>query len=254
MKPPRLLILNVTVNPLSITELNHYISESIDCQKCWIIANHNLHSIYLYQRDAKMRMFYERADIIHIDGMPLIYWAQLLGYPVTREQRVTYVDLIHPLLAMATCKGWRIFYLGGKPGVAARAAECLRSQYPSLMIATHHGYFRPDQNDAVLGTITSFQPHILIVGMGMPRQEHWVLHNLDRIRTNAISTVGAGFDYIAGEIQTPPRWMGRIGLEWLYRLMSEPRRLGHRYLVEPWSLLPLMIKDIQLRFLQRHRM
>jgi hypothetical protein len=67
-------------------------------------------------------------------------------------------------------------------------------------------------------------------------------------------TAGACFDYIAGEIQTPPRWMGRIGLEWLYRLMSEPRRLGHRYLVEPWSLLPLMIKDIQLRFLQRHRM
>jgi len=254
MKPPRLLILNVTVNPLSITELNHYISESIDCQKCWIIANHNLHSIYLYQRDAKMRMFYERADIIHIDGMPLIYWAQLLGYPVTREQRVTYVDWIHHLLAMATCKGWRIFYLGGKPGVAARAAECLRSQYPSLMIATHHGYFRPDQNDAVLGTITSFQPHILMVGMGMPRQEHWILDNLDRIRTNAILTAGACFDYIAGEIPTPPRWMGRMGLEWLYRLISEPRRLGRRYLVEPWSLLPLMIKDIQLRFLQRHRM
>jgi len=254
MKPPRLLILNVTVNPLSITELNHYISESIDYQKCRIIANHNLHSVYLYQRDIKMRMFYERADIIHIDSMPLVYWARLLGYPVTHDQRVTYVDWVHPLLAMAAYQGWRVFYLGGKPGVAARAAEYLRTQYPSLMIATHHGYFRPDENVAILATIADFQPHILMVGMGMPRQEYWILDNLDRIRANAILTAGACFDYIAGEIPTPPRWMGRVGLEWLYRLISEPQRLSRRYLVEPWSLVPLMIKDIQTRFWERNRM
>lgn len=201
-----------------------------------------------------MRMFYERADIIHIDSMPLVYWARLLGYPVTHDQRVTYVDWVHPLLATAAYQGWRVFYLGGKPGVAARAAEYLRTQYPSLMIATHHGYFRPDENVAILATIADFQPHILMVGMGMPRQEYWILDNLDRIRANAILTAGACFDYIAGEIPTPPRWMGRVGLEWLYRLISEPQRLSRRYLVEPWSLVPLMIKDIQTRFWERNQM
>jgi N-acetylglucosaminyldiphosphoundecaprenol N-acetyl-beta-D-mannosaminyltransferase len=250
----RLSLLGIDVNPLTIPQLMSCIDTVIERNECRIIAHHNLHSVYLYQRDIKMRMFYKRADIVHIDGMPLVYWARLLGYPVSREQRVTYVDWVHPLLALAAYEGWRVFYLGGKPGVAARAAERLRCQYPSLIIGTHHGYFRSDENDTVLATIADFRPHILMVGMGMPRQEHWILDNLDRIRTNAILTAGACFDYIAGEIQTPPRWMGRIGLEWLYRLISEPRRLGRRYLVEPWSLLPLMIKDIQLRFLQRHRM
>ncbi len=78
----------------------------------------------------------------------------------------------------------------------------------------------------------------------MPRQEHWTIDHRDRIEANATIMVGAAFDYIAGTIPTPPRWMGRIGLEWLYRLLSEPQRLANRYLIEPWALLPLMISDV----------
>ncbi|ABY34727.1 MAG TPA: glycosyltransferase [Chloroflexus aurantiacus] len=249
----RISVLKTVIDPFPISALNQYIGEAIASHKQRIIAHHNLHSVYLYHRDAKMRMFYERADIIHIDGMPLVYWARLLGYPVSRDQRVTYVDWIQPLLAMATAEGWRVFYLGGKPGVAARAAEIVCRQYPTLTIATHHGYFPPEENDTVLATIAAFQPHILLVGMGMPRQEHWVLDNLDKLTANAILTAGACFDYIAGAIPTPPRWMGRLGLEWLYRLISEPRRLGKRYLIEPWALLPLMIADVRSVLLRKGR-
>lgn len=227
-------LLGVTVNPLTIQDLNQCIATSIAQQERWIIANHNLHSVYLYQRDPKMRAFYERAHIIHIDGMPLVYWARVLGYPVRREQRVTYVDWVHPLMAAAAEGGWRIFYLGGKPGVAAQAAERLRQRYPPLQIATHHGYIQPADNATVLAEIAAFQPHVLMVGMGMPRQEHWILANLDHLTANAILTAGACFDYVAGAIPTPPRWMGRAGLEWLYRLYSEPSRLAKRYLLEPW--------------------
>lgn len=83
-----------------------------------------------------------------------------------------------------------------------------------------------------------------MVGMGMPRQEHWVVEYHERIEANVIWLVGACFDYVAGAIPTPPRWMGRVGLEWLYRLYSEPQRLASRYLLEPWSLVPLMISDL----------
>lgn len=247
----RLVLLGIFVDPLTIMELNTYLSRVIVNGERSIIAHHNLHSVYLYHCDPKMRIFYKTAQIIHIDGMPLVYWARILGYPITKKHRVTYVDWVYPLMAKAEAEGWRVFYLGGKPGVAAQAAERLRLQYPRLVISTRHGYFGPEENEEVIKEIATFCPHILMVGMGMPRQEHWILDNLERIQANAILTAGACFDYIAGVIPTPPRWMGQIGLEWLYRLLSEPGRLWRRYLVEPWALLPLLVKDLLM--IREHR-
>jgi len=247
----RLCLLGIEVDPLDIAALNRCISDAIARNERWIIANHNLRSVYLYHRDPKMRAFFEQAQIIHIDGMPLVYWARLLGYPIQKAHRVTYVDWVHPLMAAAEAEGWRVFYLGGKPGVAAKAAERLRQRYPRLIIQTRHGYFGPEENDAVLEEIARFQPHVLMVGMGMPRQEHWVLDNLERISANAILTAGACFDYIAGAIPTPPRWMGKMGLEWFYRLCAEPQRLWRRYLVEPWALVPYFARD--LLAIRKHR-
>ncbi|WPD19723.1 WecB/TagA/CpsF family glycosyltransferase [Thermaerobacter composti] len=243
----RLILLGVEVDPLTMDELNGLIEEAVRDGRKIIIANHNLHSVYLYHSDSKMRAFFKKADVIHIDGMPLVYWARALGYRVSSGQRVTYIDWIYSLASIAETKGWRIFYLGGKLGVASRAALRLREKYPRLEIRTHHGYFAPEENGKILADIAVYRPHILMVGMGMPRQEHWVLDNLDKIQANAILTAGACFDYVAGAIPTPPRWMGRIGFEWLYRLMSEPRRLWRRYLWEPWFLLPLLIGDVVKR-------
>ncbi|GAP09596.1 bacterial polymer biosynthesis proteins, WecB/TagA/CpsF family [Bellilinea caldifistulae] len=241
----RLTLLGVKVDTLSIGELNHLVSGAINNGENILVANHNLHSIYLYHRDDKMKVFYQKADYIHIDGMPLVIWGRLLGHPLKPDQRVTYVDWIHPLMALAESKSFRVFYLGGKPGVAEQAVVILRSHYPNLQIQTHHGYFmEEEENKAVLNKIRDFQPNILMVGMGMPKQEHWVVDNLEKVSANVILTAGACFDYIAGVVPTPPRWMGRVGLEWLYRLLSEPRRLAKRYLVEPWALLPLAINDI----------
>jgi N-acetylglucosaminyldiphosphoundecaprenol N-acetyl-beta-D-mannosaminyltransferase len=106
---------------------------------------------------------------------------------------------------------------------------------------THHGFFDTTpgsmESVAVLEAIRAFRPHILLVCMGMPRQEYWIQDNWERIHANAVLPMGAALDYWAGVIPTPPRWMGRMGLEWLCRLLSEPRRLWRRYLVEPWALL-----------------
>lgn len=249
---PRVSILGVEIDPLTLEEFSDLVAKVIALgRKGYIIANHNLRSVYLYHRDPKMRAFFSIAHTIFVDGMPLILWAKALGYPLKRSQRLTYVDWGPRLMARAAEEGWRIFYLGGKPGVAERAAERLRSTYPGLQIKTHHGYLEAIPREQVLGEINAYRPHILMVGMGMPLQEHWVLKEHLHLQVRVILTVGAAFDYVAGVIPTPPRWMGRLGLEWLYRLMAEPRRLWRRYLWEPWSLLPLLLKD--LRNLPKHR-
>lgn len=245
----RLTLLGVEVDPLTIEELNGKIAAAVASGERAIIAHHNLHSVYLYHRDGRMRDFYARAQVAHIDGMPLIWLGRLLGYPLYRTQRVTYVDWVHPLMREAHARGWRIFYLGSKPGVASQAAQILMAQFPGLEIHTRHGYFDMNgpENESVLAEIRHVHPDILMVGMGMPRQERWIVENLERIEACAILTSGACFDYIAGAIPTPPRWMGHIGLEWLFRLLTEPQRLWRRYLVEPCFLLPFAAKDIMHR-------
>jgi N-acetylglucosaminyldiphosphoundecaprenol N-acetyl-beta-D-mannosaminyltransferase len=238
-------ILGVTIHPLSIYQLNGLIAQSVKEQQKWIIANHNLHSIYIYHHDPKMRDFYAKSTYIHIDSMALVFLGKLLGFSLEREQRVTYVDWTNPLISEAAKQGWRIFYLGSKPGVAEQGAEILREQFSSLQIITADGYFDAcadsPENQAILAQIQKYQPHILMVGMSMPRQEHWILDNWEQINANAILPCGATIDYVAGAVPTPPRWAGRIGLEWLFRLLAEPKRLWRRYLVEPWFLFKLLI-------------
>ncbi|AFY87638.1 WecB/TagA/CpsF family glycosyltransferase [Chroococcidiopsis thermalis] len=242
-----LKLLGITVNALSMPQLNALIANAINLNKHWIIANHNMHSIYLYHHDAKMRAFYAKADYTHVDGMALVLMGQFLGLPLKREHRVTYADWIEPLITEAAYQGWRVFYLGSKPGVAEQGAKSLKDKFPNLQIATGDGYFDAQLNSSEncdrLATINAYQPHILMVGMSMPRQEHWILDNLEHLCVNVILPSGAAIDYIAGTVPTPPRWSGKWGLEWLFRLVAEPGRLWQRYLVEPWLLLKLLLSE-----------
>lgn len=240
-------LLGIKVNLLSMIQLNSLIMEAVELNKKWIIANHNLNSLYIYHHNSMMRRFYSIANYIHIDGMALVLLGKLCRIPCKRKHRVTYADWVWSLMAEASKQGWRIFYLGSKPGVANRGAKVLRKKYPNLEIATMHGYFpmftNSQENQAVLKEINAYKPHILMVGMGMPRQEKWILENIENVCTNTILTSGACIDYVAGEIATPPRWIGKIGMEWFYRLITEPKRLWKRYLLDPWFIVKLLLQE-----------
>ena len=217
--PASISLAGACVHPLGMTELNNLLEQRVANGSTSIIANHNLHSLCLYHQDAKVREFYAEADCAHVDGMGVVFLAKLLGKKIDREQRVTYVDWVPSLMEIAVRHGWRVFYLGSKPGVAFEAAERLRRTYSGLVIDTAHGFFdvNPEgaENQAILERIRAFNPNVLMVGMGMPRQEYWILDNVQHLHSMAVLTSGAAFDYFAGVVPTPPRWAGRIGLEWL---------------------------------------
>ena len=134
--------------------------------------------------------------------------------------------------------------------MAEQAAEALRKRWPSVEIGVRHGYFElddPNEAAAVVETIRDWRPDVLFVGMGMPRQERWVARHRAALPPCVIFTVGAAFDYEAGVTPTPPRWSGRLGLEWLFRFAAEPSRLFSRYFIEPWSLIGPALADLRGR-------
>ena len=243
--------LGISVHPMTTTELTTLVGDQIVQGRRCVIANHNLHSLYLYHREPSLQAFFRCAEWTHIDGMPLVALARLYGYRVNRCHRVTYVDWMCPLMEHAAAKQWRVFYLGSAPGVADKGATILRQQFSGLQILTRHGYFNADprskENQEIIDQIRDYKPHVLMVGMGMPRQEYWIHDNLSELCANVILPSGAAIDYIAGTIYTPPRWAGRAGLEWAFRLGTEPRRLWTRYLVEPWSLLGVIARNLTKR-------
>jgi N-acetylglucosaminyldiphosphoundecaprenol N-acetyl-beta-D-mannosaminyltransferase len=210
-----------------------------------IIGNHNLHSLYLFHDNPHMRQFYDRNLCTHVDGMSLIFLARFFGVLLKRHHRTAYLDWFEDLLRMAEKRSWRIYFLGGKPEVANRVPEHFRAVYPRLQIRSHHGYDAFSQQTTVYKEIKEFAPNVLLVGMGMPLQEQWILESIKKLRVNLIMPCGAIMDYYLGAQKPAPRWIGQIGLEWLYRLLCEPRRLFFRYVIEPVRLMPLFFHKWQ---------
>lgn len=170
----------------------------------------------------------------------------LAGLSLTRAHRVTYVDRIRPLMEEAAQRRRRVVYLGSRPQTTGRGIEVLKRRHAELEMFGLSGYFDTEAGGPDNGSSrrsSDGRLRFLPVGMGMPRQEHWILDNLDRLPGCVIVTAGAAIEYVGGAIPTPPRWAARWSLEWLFRLAAEPKRLWHRYLVEPWLVLWALFVD-----------
>jgi N-acetylglucosaminyldiphosphoundecaprenol N-acetyl-beta-D-mannosaminyltransferase len=238
-------VLGVHAHVVTTAELTTLVADAVRARRRMVVGNHNLHSVYLVNERPELGRFYDLADVVFIDGMSLVAAAKLARQDVGREHRSTPLDWFHPLLD-ALPEGDRVFLLGSEPGAVDESAQVFRRRHPHLTFATHHGYFdaSPDSDESleVCRAIDAAAPNLLLVGMGMPRQEEWVADHLARLEVPVILTVGGLFDYYNGRAGYPPRWMGQVGLEWLYRLVDDPRRLARRYLLEPLLLARLAMR------------
>jgi N-acetylglucosaminyldiphosphoundecaprenol N-acetyl-beta-D-mannosaminyltransferase len=187
----------------------------------------NAHVCNLARHDPHLRSFLNSA-LTYADGQSVVWSARLLGGHL--PQRLATTDVARPILAAAAEAGHPVYFFGGAPGVAESAAERLRRSIPGLMIRTHHGYVNEEQTSAVLDDMTRTGTRILFVGLGDPLQQRWVASHLDQLPP-VIMTCGGLFDWYSGNHRRAPRWMIAAGLEWLWRLAIEPRRLAKRYLV-----------------------
>lgn len=243
----RVRLLGQIMDMVKAEEVMHFVANHVAQGKRAIVANHNAHSLYLLKNNAELQAFYDRADLVEVDSRPLLMWARFTGRSSRAFHRCTYLDWRNDFWEIAATHGWRVFYLGSAPGVAETAAANIRQARPGVNIAVRDGFFDMSEGsaeaEAVLAEINAFKPDVLMVGMGMPRQEIWIHRNYDALHDCVVMPVGAAFDYEAGVQRAAPRWMGRMGVEWLFRLVADPKRLFHRYCVEPWRLLGLLVDD-----------
>jgi exopolysaccharide biosynthesis WecB/TagA/CpsF family protein len=192
-----------------------------------LVAYANAHTLNLAHGSPWFRDLLRRADLVLNDGAGVGIAARLQRRPF--PENLNGSDFNPRILEVAVAAGWPVFFLGARPGVSDRAAAALRARIPGLEVAgTHSGYF--DSQDDVVWRIRFSGATLLMVAMGNPLQERWLAENLEATGASIGVGVGAFFDFISGEVHRAPSWMNRLGIEWVYRLAQEPRRMWRRYL------------------------
>ena len=190
---------------------------------CHQICTVNPEFIVDAHRNPAFAAVLRRADLRVPDGVGVLWAARLLGHPL--RERVTGSDGVYRIAERAAGRGWRVFLLGAAPGVAWRTAEVLRRRYPGLLVVGAHSGSPHDADwPAIVGWLQSTQPDVLLVAYGHPNQDFWIDRHRAELPVAVALGIGGAFDFVAGVTRRAPRWMQRLGLEWLHRLLREPWR------------------------------
>lgn len=177
----------------------------------------------LAARDEAVRRLFNGASLAIPDGVGVVLTARILGRP--GFERVPGIELAGQLCALSARERYRVYFLGAARGAADAAAEELRRRYPGLhIVGTHHGYFTKNDEPSLVRAIKDTAPHLLLVGLGAPRQEEWIANHLESLGAGVCIGVGGTFDVLSGRLRRAPQWVQRASLEWLYRFVQEPRR------------------------------
>jgi N-acetylglucosaminyldiphosphoundecaprenol N-acetyl-beta-D-mannosaminyltransferase len=233
--PARVELFGVTIDSLrmdqAVAQVMAWVADP--AARCRFVVTPNVDHIVMLQHHAGLQAAYQDAGMILADGKPVLWSSRLLGQPL--PERVAGSDLVPALFSAASSdRPLKVYLLGAAAGVADRAAENIHRRWPAVQIVGTYsppiGFDRDGaENESILARVAEAAPDVLVVGLGAPKQELWVHKHRDRLGAKVALCVGATIDFLAGERRRAPLWMQDAGLEWLYRIVSEPRRLAVRY-------------------------
>ena len=247
---PPVALLGVPVVAATMDEAVEWVDEAVRERHRLHFGMVNAAKIVNMRRDAELRQDVLSSDVILADGMSVVWASRLLGRPL--PERVAGIDLMLRILERGRSAGYRVYLLGAARDVVEAAAARMREQYPGVsIVGHHHGYFTEDEQERVAAEIIAARPDVLFVAMTSPYKERFLARWSGRLGIPVCHGVGGSFDVVAGKVQRAPEAWQRLGLEWLYRVRQEPRRLWRRYLVTNTVFAGLVLAGMARRALGR---
>jgi len=212
----------------------------------------NAGKIVSMQNDKQLYESVVNADLINADGQAVVWAAKILGKPL--PERVAGIDLMENLVKSGYKNRYKIFFFGAKQEVVKRVVEVYSEKYsPAIIAGYRNGYYKPDEEEKIAGKIAESSANILFVGMSFPKKENFLYKNKEILKNvNFLMGVGGSFDVIAGMIKRAPFWMQKVGLEWLYRFIQEPKRMWKRYIIGNYKFLILVLFEFFATKTPRH--
>ena len=237
--------MNTEIDNLTMQETLQAVDSLISENKSAYVVTPNVDHIVKLETDQELQAAYANASLILTDGKPLLWIAKWYGTPI--KEKISGSDLFPLLCDMAAKKGYRMFFLGAAEGVAAKAAQSLSERYTGLqVVGTYSPPFGFEKDsvemDKIKAMIQEAKPDILIVGLGCPKQEIFMYHHCQELCVPVSFGLGASFDFEAGNVKRAPKWMANHGLEWLFRITQDPKRMAKRYLVDDRKIVGLALK------------
>ena len=219
----RLKILGVGIDRIDSAQALDRVGSFIEEGTPHQIVTANAEIIYQASQNEKMKQIINQAQMVTADGSGVVWASKELGKPLS--QRVTGIDLVNSICKASAEKGWKLYILGSAPGVADTAAGNIRKAFPGCnIIGTHHGYFDAKEEEDILAELRELKPDVLFVALGAPKQEYWIAEHVPGLGIPVAMGIGGSMDVLSGNVKRAPKWMQKMSLEWLYRVIIQPTR------------------------------
>lgn len=238
-------LLNTYINNLTMSETVEAIEKMIEEERKSYVVAINVDVVMKIESDSYLKEIVDNADMVLVDGKPLVWISKLYGKPL--KAKISGSDLVPILCEVSAQKGYRMFIIGGKDGIAEQAKKRLEEKYPDIEIVGTYAPpmgFEKDKKELnkINDMISEVKPDLLITCFGCPKQEKWIYENINRYDAKVSVCAGATVDFLAGNVKRAPRWMSEHGLEWFYRFLQEPKRMFRRYFIDDVKIMRLIRK------------
>ncbi|MEO6603789.1 MAG: WecB/TagA/CpsF family glycosyltransferase [Polyangiaceae bacterium] len=244
----RIRIGSLPVDSVNLGQALDVIDSLVQQRQGGTVFTPNVDHVVQAEHDPRFRAAYDAVSLSLVDGMPLMWAARWLKTPL--PEKISGSDLVLPLMRRAAERGHRVYFLGGAPGAAELAKQKLLLELPQLKIVGVDAPrvnvdAPPEAQRAILERITQANPDLLLLALGAPKQEIWGHEQSPNLHGVVVIGVGASLEFIAGTVRRAPRWISNIGMEWLYRLLQEPRRLAGRYLLRDPQFFRIIARQLR---------